>query len=71
MLLLLKRIRPRILFVADPGEYAIVAAAKELGVKVIELQHGINDRYHCGYAWTRYALPYKLACLARLHFSLR
>jgi hypothetical protein len=45
--------------VSDPGEYNIVAAAKELGLKVIEFQHGFIDRYHTAYSWSAYALPYK------------
>lgn len=56
---LLQRIRPTYLLTADSGEHALVAAAKELGVMVVELQHGCIDRYHSGYSWTEYALPYK------------
>ena len=57
---LLARIHPSFVLVADPGEHAIVAAAKELGITAVELQHGgTTDRYHSGYAWTTYAKPYR------------
>ena len=57
----LKQIRPEYLFTADFGEMEIAAAAKELGIKVIEFQHGIMDRHTYGYSWSSYALPYKAA----------
>lgn len=57
---LLAGIHPSFLLVADPGEHAIVAAAKELGITAVELQHGgTTDRYHSGYAWTTYAKPFR------------
>lgn len=57
--LMLRKVRPRCVIVADPGEYALVAAAKEQSIKVVELQHGYIDRYHSAYSWTRYALAQK------------
>jgi len=59
--MLLRRVRPEAVLVADPGEHALVAAAKEAGCTTIEVQHGINDRSHSGYMWTDYALPFKAA----------
>lgn len=57
---LLARIQPSFLLVADPGEHASVAAAKELGVTAVELQHGgTTDRYHSGYCWSGYAIPHR------------
>lgn len=57
---LLDRIQPEVVLLADGGEYAIVAAAKERHIKTIELQHGFIDRAsHLVYTWTNYALPYK------------
>jgi hypothetical protein len=57
---LFRWIEPRHLLVADPGEHASVAAAKELGVRVVELQHGgTTDRFHSGYCWTDYAIPHR------------
>ena len=50
---LLDRVCPRWVLTADPGEYALVAAAKERGIKVGELQHGIVDKCHYAYAWPR------------------
>jgi hypothetical protein len=55
----LRRIAPEYLLVADPGEYNIIAAAKEQGIKVIEFQHGFIDRHHSAYSWSAYALDYK------------
>lgn len=57
---ILTRIRPRFLLVADPGEHATIAAAKELGLTTVELQHGgTTDHYHSGYSWTTYAIPHR------------
>lgn len=58
--LLLKRLKPRIVLTADPGEYLITAAAKELGIPVVEFEHGLISREHNSfYSWTKYAKPYK------------
>ncbi|MHB8105645.1 MAG: hypothetical protein ACYDG5_08960 [Dehalococcoidales bacterium] len=58
---LLKRINPEYVLVADSGEYIIAAAAKELGIKVIEFQHGfgLSTGYHPSYWWPPCALAYK------------
>jgi len=58
---LLRRILPEYVLVADSGEYMIAAAAKELGIKVIELQHGfgLSSGYHPSYWWPPYASAYK------------
>jgi uncharacterized protein YutD len=45
--------------IANPGSYDLIAAAKELRIRVIEFQHGFLDRYHPGYSWTSYALKFK------------
>jgi hypothetical protein len=39
--------------------HALVAAAQERDIKVIEFQHGIIDRHHPGYSWLQSAQPYK------------
>lgn len=44
--LLLKRLRPRAVIVADTGEYALLLACRKQGVKCIELQHGIQTPDH-------------------------
>jgi hypothetical protein len=45
---------------ADPAEFLISAAAKELGLPVIEFQHGlVTSEYNTTYSWTAYARPYK------------
>lgn len=57
---LLKRMMPEKILTADPGEYLITAAAKELGIPVVEFQHGLASRdYNSFYSWTEYAKPYK------------
>ena len=56
---LLIRVRPEYVLTETICEYEITAAAKELGIKVIEFQHGAFDRYHPAYSWSAYALPYK------------
>jgi len=57
---ILQRIRPRALLLTTAVEYiSLVAAAKELGIRVIEFQHGLINRHHTAYSWTKYALPYK------------
>lgn len=56
---LLSRVRPSCVLTADPGEHALVAAAREAAIPVVELQHGISDRWHPGYSWTGYAVPYR------------
>jgi hypothetical protein len=54
----LRRVGANFAFVADSGEYALVAAAKESRTWACEFQHGIIDRHHSGYVWTRYAVPF-------------
>jgi hypothetical protein len=57
---LLRRVRPAFVLVVDhPSEFGLVAAAKERGSVVLELQHGIVDRSHPSYAWTAYARPHR------------
>lgn len=43
---LLRRIGPEYVLTADTGEFAIWAAAKELGIKTVEFQHGIFTPHH-------------------------
>lgn len=42
----LDRVRPQIALVADTGEFELFAAAKERGVRCVELQHGVFTRHH-------------------------
>jgi hypothetical protein len=55
----LERVRPKHVITADSGEYGLTAAARGLGITVVELQHGITDRFNSGYSWTAYAVPYR------------
>ena len=51
---LFKKRRPKIIFVVVAYEnQAIVAAAKDLGIAVVELQHGTITDYHLGYSYPR------------------
>ncbi len=43
---LLKAMRPKAVFVIDTTEFSLLSAAQELGIKFIELQHGIFTRFH-------------------------
>lgn len=56
---LLSRIRPQYVLTADPGEAALVAAARERGIEVLEMQHGVIYGNHHAYGWSQYALPYR------------
>ena len=56
---LIKRIEPEMIIVADPGEFAMFAAAKEHGLKCFEFQHGLIDRFHYAYSWGSDAKKYK------------
>jgi hypothetical protein len=53
-------IKPQILFLQVAyTNHALVAAAREVNIPVIEFQHGVIDRHHPGYSWTGYASCYK------------
>lgn len=56
---LLRRVKPSYVLIADSGEYAMIAAAKEQGIKVVEIQHGNFSRHHYKYSWDASALKYK------------
>ena len=57
---LLRRLDPKFLFLINAyNNHAIVAAAKELGIRVIEFQHGFLSCHHTGYSWSTYAHRYK------------
>lgn len=49
--MILRRMCGRVLLVGDPGEFGAVAAARGLGLHTVELQHGLLNAYHPGYAW--------------------
>jgi hypothetical protein len=57
--MLLRRVKPHTVIVVDFGEYGLVAAARALGIRVFEMQHGIADRYHPAYTWGPHATPYR------------
>lgn len=50
--ILLTRIKPKVLYVVvSYGFMPIIKAAKDLNIKVIELQHGTLSPYHLGYSF--------------------
>lgn len=59
--LLLSWVRPQRLLIADGGDHALIAAARELGIEVIEFQHGFTHRDFPGNSWSAEALPHKAA----------
>src|SRR5690606_8728382 len=47
-----KKVRPKSLYIVVAYYYApIIKAAKDLGIKVYEVQHGIITKYHLGYSF--------------------
>ena len=56
---LLRRVRPSYVLVADAGDHALIAAAKEYGAVALELQHGVSDRSNASYAWPASARRYR------------
>jgi hypothetical protein len=60
---ILRRLRAKFVLFGDSGDYAITAAAKELGMKAIEFQHGITHRHYPANSWSAEALPYKARML--------
>ena len=56
---LFDRLTPELVLTADIGDFGMVAAARERGVRVCEMQHGIFPRCHSAYSWTDYATPYR------------
>jgi len=50
--LLLKRISPKLIIViCSYGKEVFIEVCKEMGITVIELQHGTISRYHAGYSF--------------------
>jgi hypothetical protein len=47
-----RRLCSKVVIVADPGEHAAVAAARELGLSTIEFQHGLLNADHPGYEYS-------------------
>ena len=43
---LLKKIRPQAVLISNTNEFAMLAAARDLGIRSFEMQHGIFSRYH-------------------------
>ena len=50
---MLRRLCTDGLVVADPGEHAAIAAARELGLSSVELQHGFLNADHPGYEYSQ------------------
>ncbi len=49
---LLKHLKPRIIFlVCSYDKENLIEAAKSIGIKTVEIQHGVLNRYHLGYSF--------------------
>ncbi|GGC84951.1 hypothetical protein GCM10007216_14550 [Thalassobacillus devorans] len=49
---LLRKLKPKMIYVVvSYGRPALIAAAKELEIKVIEIQHGVITPFHLGYSF--------------------
>ena len=56
---LLRRVRPSYVLVVNASHHGLMAAAKEHGAIVLELQHGIADRSNASYSWSAFATQYR------------
>jgi len=48
-----RRLCKKVVVVADPGEHAAVAAARELNLSTVEFQHGLLNADHPGYEYSQ------------------
>lgn len=55
---LLQRIRPQAVLISNTNEFAMLAAARDLGIRSLEMQHGIFSRHHPDFLSVE-ARPYK------------
>jgi len=57
---LFAKIRPKVLLTINGYcDHAMIAAAKKVNCRVLELQHGFVDRHHFGYSYSNSAAPFK------------
>ena len=56
---LLNRVQPEYALIISPGNYDLFAAARERGMRTIELQHGALSQEHLFYNWHASSLKYK------------
>ena len=54
-LILFKKIKPKVVYSVSSYSYLgdMIYAAKSLGIKTVELQHGVVSRYHMGYSFSK------------------
>jgi hypothetical protein len=57
--LLLRRVQPAYLLLGEAGDHAITAAARELGIFVVEFQHGFTHRHYPANSWAGAARRHK------------
>lgn len=52
---LFKKLKPKVIYSVASYSYLgdMIAAAKDLGIKTVELQHGVVSKYHMGYSFTK------------------
>lgn len=48
----------KIYIICSYGKEALIAAAQELNIEVIEIQHGVMTKYHVGYNFPDIKIPY-------------
>lgn len=48
----------KIYIICSYGKEALIAAAQDLDIEVIELQHGVMTKYHIGYDFPNIKIPY-------------
>lgn len=54
----LKKKVKKIYLICSYGKEGIIAAAQDLNIEVIELQHGVINKYHIGYSFKNKEVPY-------------
>ena len=54
-LILFRKIKPKVIYSVSSYSYLgdMISAAKSLGIKTIELQHGVISKYHMGYSFLK------------------
>lgn len=53
-----KKSPKQIYIICSYGKEAIIKAAQDLGIEIIELQHGVFSKYHIGYSFPKVKIPY-------------
>ena len=58
--ILIRKVKPSVVIItSSPSYYGITAAAKEMDIPVIEIQHGVSNNLHPSYNWPAWACDRK------------